>query len=82
MRSSAEMEDDDNVVHDEESPRNFKTIPEVEVEFTEITNVLDTKVPAESKKAKTFREEAIPLIEWNLKNKKFEVNQEAKEILS
>ena len=36
MRSSAEIEDDDNVVHDETSPKNQKTIPEAE--FTEITN--------------------------------------------
>lgn len=38
MRSSAEIEDEDNVVHDEESPRHQVTVPD-EVEFTEITNL-------------------------------------------
>jgi len=93
MRSSADIEEDDDVVHDEESPTNQKTIPEVE--FTEITNVpqerpekqieIKTVVPAEitePKKSIAFREEAIPLIEWNQADKKFEVSQEAREIIS
>jgi hypothetical protein len=63
MRSSAEIEDDDNVVHDETSPKNQKTIPEAE--FTEITNgPLPEKQNIEVKKPATFKEEAIPLIEW------------------
>lgn len=41
MRSSAEIEDEDNVVHDEMSPTNQKTIPEAE--FMEITNVPQEK---------------------------------------
>ena len=79
MRSSAEIEDEDNVVHDETSPKNQKTIPEAE--FTEITNGPLPEKP-EGKKPAVFKEEAIPLIEWIPSLKEFQVNPEAKEIIS
>lgn len=51
----------------------------------EITNILETKGPAENveeKRSKEFREEAIPFVEWNSATSKFEVNEEAKDIIS
>ena len=45
VRSSEEIEDEDGVVHDEQSPRPQKTV--TESEFTEITNVLETKSTVE-----------------------------------